>query len=233
MLEISLALLAGILTIAAPCILLPLPILLGASVNQTSKTRPLFIAIGFTITFASLALGINLLVQNAGLGANTLRNTAAILLGFFGLFMIWPAPYEKLTLSLSGLVNSAGQLASKASKGNMGGLLVGMVIGIVWAPCAGPILASILTLVARQEDLLAASILLVAYSLGAGIPMLVIAYSGQYVTTKVKFVAKYSALVQRFFGVIIVMLAIAIFFQYDTLFQAKLLESIPTLNPKY
>jgi cytochrome c biogenesis protein CcdA len=147
--------------------------------------------------------------------------------------MLWPTPYEKLTLQLNGLINSAGLLASRANKGNMGGLFVGMIIGIVWAPCAGPILASILTLIARQEDLLAASILLVAYSLGAGIPMLVIAYGGQYITTKVRVVAIYGVWLQKFFGIIIIMLAVAIFFQYDTLIQAKLLELIPLLNPKY
>lgn len=232
MIELLLAIVAGILTIAAPCILLPLPILFGSSVGQTSKTRPLFITLGFVITFAVLGLSLNFIIQNLGLSPNALRNSAAIILAVFAIFMIWPTPFEKLTTHLSGLINKASQTGQKAGKGNIGGLLIGIIIGIVWAPCAGPILGSILTLVAQQEDLVRASILLIAYAIGAGIPMLAIAYGGQALTTKVKGIARYSMRLQQIFGLIILILAVAIYFQYDTILQARLLEILPSLNPK-
>ena len=233
MLQILLALLAGILTIAAPCILLPLPILFGASVGQQSKTRPLFITLGFVVTFAVLGLSLNFLIQHLGLSPNALRNGAAAVLAIFGLFMIWPTPFEKLTARMSGLVTKAGQTGQSAGSGNFGGFVIGIIIGVVWAPCAGPILGSILTLIAQQKSLVQASILLIAYAVGAGIPMLAIAYGGQALTTKVRGIAKYSARLQQVFGVIIILLALAIYFQYDTLIQAKLLEFLPAINPKY
>lgn len=233
MLEILLTLLAGILTIAAPCILLPLPILFGTSVNQNSKTRPLFITLGFVITFSTLALTLNFLIQSLGLSPNSLRNGASVILAIFAFFMIWPTPFEKLTLHFSGLINMAGRSASKAGSSNASGLLIGIIIGIVWAPCAGPILGSILTLVARQENIVRASILLITYSIGAGIPMLAIAYGGQYATTRVRSIAKYGTRLQQIFGIVILLLAIAIYFQYDTIIQAKLLEYVPSLTPKY
>lgn len=231
MAEILLAVIAGVLTIAAPCILLPLPIILGTSVGQTSKTRPIFITLGFVITFAVLGLSLNFIIQNLGLHPNALRNGAAIVLAIFAVFMIWPTPFEKLTTHLSGLINKASQTGQNAGKGNLGGFIIGVVIGIVWAPCAGPILGSILTLIAQQQDFTRAGILLSAYSIGAGLPMLAIAYGGQAVTTKIRRIAPYSQRLQQIFGVIIFLLAIAIFFQYDTQLQAKLLELIPTLNP--
>lgn len=233
MVEILLAVLAGILTIAAPCILLPLPIILGTSVGQTSKTRPIFITLGFVITFAVLGLSLNFVIQNLGLHPNALRNGAAVILAIFAVFMIWPTPFEKLTLHLSGLINKASQTGQNASKGNLGGFIIGVVIGIVWAPCAGPILGSILTLIAQQQDFARAGVLLGAYSVGAGLPMLAIAYGGQAVTTKIRRIAPYSQKLQQIFGVIILALAVAIFFQYDTQLQAKLLEIIPALNPNY
>lgn len=230
MLQILLALIAGILTIAAPCILLPLPILLGSSVGQKSKTRPLFITLGFVITFAVLGITLNFLVQNLGLNPNTLRTAAVILLAVFALFMIWPTPFEKLTQHLSGLINRAAKTGQTAGTGNWGGFVMGVVIGVIWAPCAGPILGSILTLIAQEANTLKALGLLVAYAIGAGIPMLLIAYGGQAITGKVRFIAQYATRLQQIFGIILLLLATAIYFQYDTLLQAKLLTRFPFLN---
>lgn len=230
MIEILLALIAGILTIAAPCILLPLPILLGSSVGQKNKARPLFITGGFVITFAVLGIAINFIVQNLGVSPNTIRNVGAVLLALFAVFMIWPTPFEKLTAHLTGLINKAGQTSKEAGTGNFGGFVTGVVIGIVWAPCAGPILASILTLIAQEQNTGKAIGLLVAYSIGAGIPMLAIAYGGQAVTTKIKGIAKYATRLQQIFGCILLVLAVAIYFQYDTKLQTKILDKLPSLG---
>jgi len=233
MIEVLLAILAGVLTIAAPCILLPLPIILGASVGQQNKARPIFITLGFVLTFAVLGSTLNFFIQNLGLSANALRNGAAVILAIFALFMVWPRPFEKLSQRFFGAINRANAVGQNAGNGNWGGFVIGVVIGIVWAPCAGPILGAILTLVAQEQNLGRAAILLIAYSIGAGLPMLAIAYGGQALTTKVKIVAQYTHVLQQVFGVIILILAVAIYFQYDTLLQAKLLEFIPALNPKF
>lgn len=233
MLEILLAIFAGVLTIAAPCILLPLPILLGASVGQKSRTRPLFITLGFILTFAVLGLTLNFIIQNLGLHPNALRNGAAAVLALFALFMIWPMPFERLSMRFSGVINRANQAGQRAGSGNLGGFGLGVVIGVVWTPCAGPILGAILTLVAQEQDLARAGILLIAYAIGAGLPMLAIAYGGQALTTRVRSLARYSARIQQVFGVVLLLVAAAIYFQYDTLLQAKLLEIVPLLNPKF
>ena len=233
MIEILLAIFAGILTVAAPCILLPLPIIFGSSVGQQSKTRPLFITLGFVLTFAFLGLTLNFIIQNLGLSPNALRNSAAVILAIFGLLMLWPTPFERLMMHASGLITKVSQTGQTKGEGNWGGFLIGILIGIIWAPCAGPILGSILTLVAQQTDLVRAGILLTAYGLGAGIPMLAIAYGSQALTTKIKGIARYATRLQQIFGVIILLLAVAIFFQYDTLLQVRLLEIIPAFNPKF
>jgi len=233
MVQILLALIAGILTIAAPCILLPLPIILGGSVGQKSKTRPLFITAGFVLSFAAVALLINFLVQNLGLDPNTLRTAAVIMLVIFAFFMIWPTPFERLMTHMSGLINRASRTGQAAGNGNLGGFVLGVIVGIIWAPCAGPILGSILTLIALQKDTAQATFLLISYAIGAGIPMLAIAYGGQALTTKVKGIAKYSSRLQQVFGVILILLAIAIHFQYDTVIQAKLVEKFPGIGTKF
>src|SRR3979409_1766050 len=171
MLNLVLALLAGVVTIAAPCTLPMLPILLGASVGQTSKARPAMIALGFVISFSAAALLLSAITRIFDFDPNVLRTGAAILLVGFGLLMIWPTPFEWLSIRVSGLMNgtSAGNLTSR--QGNIGGFVLGTTLGLVWTPCAGPVLGSILTIVATSKDNAWASLLLVVYAIGAALPL--------------------------------------------------------------
>ena len=79
MLNLLLALLAGVITIAAPCTLPMLPILLGASVGQTSKARPVMIAAGFVLSFSLVALALSAITRVFDFDPNVLRSAAAIL----------------------------------------------------------------------------------------------------------------------------------------------------------
>lgn len=229
--QLVFALLAGVLTIAAPCILPMLPILLGASLGQSGKKRPYFIVLGFVISFTAAALILSFIIESFGLGPNVLRNIAIFFLAVFGVFMVWPKPFELLTLHLSGAINKASQAGSK--QGNLGGLLLGLTLGLVWTPCAGPVLGSILTLVATQGSTIKSVLLMLAYALGAGIPMLIIAYGSQYITTKVRSIARYTTILQQIFGVLIFALAIAMFFQLDILIESKLVSGSPAVGSSF
>jgi cytochrome c-type biogenesis protein len=226
MFNLVLALLAGVVTVAAPCTLPMLPILLGASVGQTGKARPALIALGFVISFSATALLLSAITRVFDFDPNVLRTAAAILLLGFGLLMIWPKPFEWLSIRLGGLTSSAaGSAASR--QGNIGGFVLGTTLGLVWTPCAGPVLGSILTVVATSRDTAWASALLVVYAIGAAIPMLAIAYGGQAVTTRVRSIARISPKLQRGFGVVVIAFAVASYFQYDTLIVAWLTAFYP------
>ena len=88
--------------------------------------------------------------------------------------------------------------------------MLGTTLGLVWTPCAGPVLGSILTLVATSKDTAWASVLLVAYAIGAALPMLAIAYGGQAVTTRVRSIARYSPRLQQAFGTVVIAFALAV-----------------------
>ena len=225
MLNLVLALLAGVVTIAAPCTLPMLPILLGASVGQTSKARPAMIALGFVMSFSMVALALSAITRVFDFDPNSLRTGAAILLLAFGLLMIWPAPFKWLSLRMSGLSNAAGNAAP--SQGVVGGFVLGTTLGLVWTPCAGPVLGSILTVVATSKDTAWASLLLVVYAIGAALPMLAIAYGGQAVTTRVRGIARISPQLQQGFGVVVIAFALLSYLQYDTLIVAWLTEFYP------
>jgi cytochrome c-type biogenesis protein len=152
MLNLVLALLAGVVTIAALCTLPMLPILLGASVGQTSKVRPALIALGFIVSFSAAALLLGFTTRLIDFDPNVLRTAAITLLFGFGLLMIWPAPFEWLSVRIGGLSNGATGLGAGAGHGDIGGFILGTTLGLVWTPCAGPVLGSILTIVATSKD---------------------------------------------------------------------------------
>jgi cytochrome c biogenesis protein CcdA len=223
MLNLVLALLAGVITIAAPCTLPMLPILLGASVGQTSKVRPVMIAAGFVLSFSAVALALSAITRVFDFDPNVLRSAAAILLAGFGLLMLWPASFEWLTSRLGGFAG----VSVAANQGVIGGFVLGTTLGLVWTPCAGPVLGSILTVIATSKDTAWASTLLVTYAIGAAIPMLAIAYGGQAVTTRVRSFARIAPRLQQGFGVVVIGFAALSYFQYDTLIVAWLTHFYP------
>jgi len=226
MFDLVLALLAGVLTIAAPCTLPVLPILLGASVGQNGKVRPAMIALGFVLSFSAVALLLGAITKIFDFDPSVLRSGAAILLLGFGALMIWPAPFEWLSIRLNGWL-AAGPVRAERN-GAIGGFVLGTTLGLVWTPCAGPVLGSILTLVATARDTAWASLLLVTYAIGAALPMLGIAYGGQAVTTRVRSVTRLSPRLQQGFGLVVIGFALATYFQYDTLIVARLTSFYPT-----
>jgi cytochrome c biogenesis protein CcdA len=228
MLNLVLALLAGVVTVAAPCTLPMLPILLGASVGQAGKVRPAMIALGFVLSFSATALLLSAITRVFDFDPNVLRSAAAILLLGFGLLMVWPTPYEWLSIRIGRQLNGSSAGNTRLHQGNLGGFVLGTSLGLVWTPCAGPVLGSILTIVATSRDTAWASVLLVVYATGAAIPMLAIAYGGQAVTTRVRGVARISPRLQQGFGMVVIAFAIASYFQYDTLIVAWLTAFYPT-----
>ena len=147
-----LAVAAGMLTVGAPCVLPMLPVVLGASVagGPAQRTRPLFIALGFALSFAAVALLFSSFTQVLGVSPEGLRRFAAAMLLVFGVLTVWPKPFQWLSQQASGVLSRVASLGLGSSAGNWGGLLLGLSLGAVWTPCAGPVLASILTLIATE-----------------------------------------------------------------------------------
>lgn len=230
LIELPFALLAGVLTIASPCVLPILPIVLGTSIKQASKLRPLFIVAGFVLTFAALGMLLASVSQSVAIAHETLRLVGIAMLMLAGTAMLWRRPYEWLIAHLSGPLNRIGASGGNAGSGNLGGFVLGMSLGAIWTPCAGPVLASILVLVTQAQNLGWSALLLILYAIGAGIPMLAIAYGGQFMTTRVRAVAKYAERLQKIFGALIVLTAIAIYFQYDVLIYAWISDLFPALK---
>ncbi|MGM9427855.1 cytochrome c biogenesis CcdA family protein [Hydrogenophaga sp. MI9] len=225
----GLAFAAGLLTVAAPCVLPLLPVVLGVSAAGGPGARPVFIALGFALSFTLLALVFGSLQHLLGLEQQTVRDGAALLLVLFGLSMLWPQGFQRLSVWASGFLNRVTSLGDRAGPGWAGGLLVGVSLGAVWTPCAGPVLATILTLVASQRHWGASASLLGLYALGAAIPMLLIAYGGQWAMTRLRRLAGFSHRLQQVLGLLVAGVGLLTFLQYDTLVTLWLSDWYPSI----
>lgn len=214
------ALLAGMLTIASPCVLPLLPVLLGTSLERSGRLRPLFVVAGFVLAFAGLGIALSLLSNLNETVHDAVRSTSIALLALFGLVRIWPQPYDRLIARFGGPLQQLAFSAGGVGSGNASGFVLGLSLGAVWTPCAGPVLASILVLAAKAQDLTQSSTLLLVFAMGAGIPMLAIAYGGQAIAARVRGLSRYTQRLQQGFGVLLVLTAAAIYFQYDILAYA-------------
>ncbi|MFO0781020.1 MAG: cytochrome c biogenesis protein DipZ [Candidatus Gracilibacteria bacterium] len=231
-----LAFIGGFLTIAAPCILAVLPIILGSTIGQQSRLRPFFIVLGLTVSFTAFGVIFQYVTNLFGLTNNTLRNVALVFLGVFGLALIFPSVFEKVLFHLQNFFNrlvppkQAILPETQKKKGLINGFLVGASLGLVWVPCAGPILGAILTLAVTQQDLGKVILLMLAYSLGAGLPMLLIAYGGNFIVTRLKFLKERGILIQKISGVVLMLGVIFIALGLDVKISTQLADLFPSFN---
>lgn len=227
-----LAVAAGMLTVGAPCVLPMLPVVLGASVagGPAQRTRPLFIALGFALSFAAVALLFSSFTQVLGVSPEGLRRFAAVMLLVFGVLTVWPRPFQWLSQYAGGVLHRVGSVGMGSSGGNWGGLLLGLSLGAVWTPCAGPVLASILTLIATEPPGVGTAVLLLAYSTGAALPMLAIAYGGQAAANQVRRLSRHAHCVQQVFGVVVIAVALAMLLEVDGQVTAWLSQFYPSFS---
>jgi len=219
---------AGIVTILSPCILPVLPIILSSTIGgkDTSRSRPLGIITGFIASFTFFTLFLSSIVQLSGIPTDSLRTLSIIIIALFGLSLLLPSfqvLVEKLFSRLSNLIPR-----SNTKSGFIPGILVGLSLGLLWTPCVGPILASVISLAITGTVTFDAFIITLAYSIGTSIPMLIIMLGGQNILKWVPGLLSNTALIQKIFGVIMILTAIAIYLNIDRKFQTFILTTFPS-----
>lgn len=202
--DIGLAFLEGLALIVSPCILPVLPLVLAASV-EGGKSRPYGIIIGFVLAFSAFALVSRQIVQALGIDLDIIKDVSLVLLALFGLVLLSSKLSEKFSALTQGAANYGNNLASRGGEGLLSGIMIGALIGLVWTPCAGPILAAVLVQVIRQETDFAGNLLIVSFAIGTGIPMLIIALTGRKIMGKLGFLTRHAEAVRRGFGVLILL----------------------------
>ncbi len=225
------AFLSGLVTILAPCIWPILPIIFSSSVSGKSHQRPLGITLGIMLSFGVFTLAISSIVKIFHLDPNILRLVAVVVIGLLGISLIIPQfsqVTEALISRLSGLFG-----VRTTSNDFTAGFITGLSLGIVWSPCAGPILAAIATLAATGQVTLSLIAITGAYILGVGIPLFLFAFVGQVLFSKTRFLSSQLGKIQQVFGIVMLLTALAIYTHYDTYLQAQLLNTFPQFTNSF
>jgi cytochrome c biogenesis protein CcdA/thiol-disulfide isomerase/thioredoxin len=222
------AFVAGAGTALTPCVLPVLPALL-ASAGSGGRRRPLGVIAGLTATFTIAIVALASLVDGVGLPGGTVRTLAVVVLLGFGLALLVPSVAARIEAPLSRLARFGPR---SRGEGFWSGVVVGAGLGFVYAPCAGPILAAVVSVSATQGasgELLAVAL---GYAAGSALVLLLIAYGGRRVLDRLRAAGR-GPLVQRTLGAVMVATAVAVATDLDVRFQTALADDFPefVVNP--
>jgi cytochrome c biogenesis protein CcdA/thiol-disulfide isomerase/thioredoxin len=199
---IGIGFLAGIVTAISPCVLPVLPILLAGG---AAGRKPLRIIGGLVLSFSVFTLFASWLLDALGLPQDLLRNLAISLLFVMAAVLLIPRLALWVERSLS--------LFSRLRPANAGGgFFLGVTLGLVFVPCAGPFLAAVTTAAAREDFGVRTIAATVAYSIGAAIPMLLIVRGGREAAARIK---EHAATLRTVSGVVVAAVALGLVFHVD------------------
>jgi cytochrome c biogenesis protein CcdA/thiol-disulfide isomerase/thioredoxin len=219
---IPIAFLAGIVTAISPCVLPVLPVAMAGAVTG-GRRRPVGVVIGFVITLVVFTLALTEALDAIGLSPSSQRNLGVVLLVGFGLTMVIPALGDRLSGLLAPLTRLGGRLP-KGGDGFFGGILMGAGLGLVWAPCAGPVFSAIAAANATGTGGAGKWLVLFVYAIGAALPMLAIMFGGQKLANRLK---PRALAVRAGMGALLVASGLLIFTGLDTRFTAWVVDSVP------
>ncbi len=229
---IPFAFLAGVVTILSPCILPILPIVLSGSVAG-GKKKPIGIILGFVGSFVFFTLFLTAIVKATGISAGAIRAVAVVVIFLFGLSMLTANIQHVFESAVSRLLNKTDigkkvpEYRTKTGSELFSGILIGISTGIIWTPCVGPIIASVIALALTGTVTGFGAAVTFAYAVGAGIPLLAITYGGRSLIHKFPTLLARSGAIQRVFGLLMIVTAVAIHFNADRKLQAYIATALP------
>src|SRR5207302_5216307 len=221
------AFIAGAGTALSPCVLPVLPIALSAGVGG-GRRRPLGVVTGLALSFTFATVALVYLIDALGLPGGLVRTLAIVTLIAFGLALAVPPVAALVEARLSRL--SAGTGPARGGDGFGSGLLLGASLGLVYAPCAGPILAGVITVSASQSFTSGRLATALAYGLGSAATLYVLMRAGRRLTRRL---AARSARFQQALGAVMVAVAVLMLANFDTRFQTAIANDLPgfLVNP--
>jgi cytochrome c biogenesis protein CcdA/thiol-disulfide isomerase/thioredoxin len=219
---------AGAGTALSPCVLPVLPIALSAGATG-GRRRPLGVVVGLALSFTFATVALVYLISAFGLPGDLLRKLAiAVLLGF-GLTLMIPPLAARIEAAMSRFAGRFGA-GRRSGEGFWSGTLVGASLGLVYAPCAGPILAGVITVSASQSFTAGRLAVALSYGAGSAVVLYFLMLGGRRVAAPL---ARRGNGLQVAMGAVMVVVALAMAGNYDVRFQNRIASDLPAflVNP--
>jgi cytochrome c biogenesis protein CcdA/thiol-disulfide isomerase/thioredoxin len=219
---------AGAATALSPCVLPVLPIALSAGATG-GRRRPLGIVAGLAVSFTFATVALVYVISALGLPNDFLRKLAIVVLLGFGITLMIPPLAARLEAWMSQFASRAGVAKGKGD-GFWSGTAVGVSLGLVYAPCAGPILAGVITVSASQSFSTGRLAVALSYGIGSAVVLYFLMLGGRKV---VRPLAKRGVGLQIAMGAVMVVVALAMLQSYDVRFQNTIASDLPSflVNP--
>ena len=227
-LSVSLAFLAGMLSILSPCVLPLLPIVFETAASQ-GKYGPVALAAGVVLAFVAVGLFVALIGFSIGLDGGFFKSLAAVVLFAIGLALISPALQNRISAIVEPISrwgnNRMNGFSAAGASGQFG---LGLLLGTVWSPCVGPTLGAASLLAAQGKDLGHVIATMTAFAVGVGVPLLAIGMLSRSLLQRSRtgFLSAGRGL-KLVLGLLLVLLAAGIFTGYDKTFEAVLVDASP------
>jgi cytochrome c biogenesis protein CcdA/thiol-disulfide isomerase/thioredoxin len=214
---------AGAATALSPCVLPVLPIALSAGATG-GRRRPLGIVAGLAVSFTFATVALVYVISALGLPADFLRKLAIVVLLGFGITLMIPPLAARLEAWMSRFASRAG-VAKSNGDGFWSGTAVGLSLGLVYAPCAGPILAGVITVSASQSFNAGRLAVALSYGIGSAVVLYFLMLGGRKVVSPL---ARRGVGLQVAMGAVMVLVALAMLGNYDIRFQNKIASDLPS-----
>ena len=186
---------AGLASVASPCVLPVVPIVVTGTAED-HRWRPALVVAGIAASFVAMGVVTSLFGAIVGPALPWLEKAVGALVVTFGLLLLLDVNVFKRLTMLQHIRSPGG--------GRWSGLLLGLSLGLVWIPCVGPMLSSVLATVAAKGTLGTGVVLLVVYSLGFAVPMLAVGYGSQALRQRIRSVASRPRTVRWASGLLLV-----------------------------
>src|SRR5271168_3946355 len=211
--------LGGLITGISPCILpvLPVVFLSGAdsSGEQRSAARPYLVIAGLVCSFSVVTLAGSALLSALHLPQDAIRWTALVVLVLIGLGLIFP-PLQHLIERPFARIPQRQIGSSRLGRSGFG---LGLTLGALYVPCAGPVLAAIVVAGGTASIGLPTLVLTATFAIGTALPLLVFALAGRRVSELVAAFRRRQRAVQIAGGITMIVLAVALVFNLPAMLQ--------------
>ncbi len=213
---------AGAATAVSPCVVPVLPIALTAAATG-GRRKPLGVVTGLVFSFTFALFALVYVISALGLPNDLLRNVAIVVLFGFGIVLLIPPLAARVEAFGSRFAGRVG--VKSGGDGYWAGVGLGISLGILYAPCAGPILAGVLTFSASQSFNAGRLAVIVAYAIGSAVVLYLLMIGGRKLAAPL---ARRSGAFQMAIGAVMVLVAFAMWQGYDTKFQSNVTANLPS-----